>query len=600
MNKKLMIFAILLLCEQPTYNQFGRTNFDDYYDSDQESFTQPARTRRTNFDRNNSASSSDSDSTGSFYTPQAAVNPTTRDASSQTSPRTTRRNQSPTDNNAPRKSPVQNNRPLDTQDVYDLFVGLINDGTSIDYFYDLYNDIVDKQILNLEDFIVVLHHLVQDYQYNNSINPDVAPFLNKALHTLLSQRQQSRPNVRSIDPADALINQCYISPEMQYAVISYVADNEFTVNAVTGKVANIPSISRILDGSTNRSSNRYGQIDDEARINALHAALEAIKLAKFVAGLNVAYDNPHYPIFAPNINSDYFMPPIDKDLQASLDSREKDIRSALGDNLSWRSWVWSWVMIIPNSLSDMFTIKNKTHHGLATPLQIRPNMKDIGNASNLISIPDTTMHKLIKHYNYKQIVDHKHAAELLWKQCLLALQDFTDNDLPIYCFTTSATISATHYTYDNLTINSHHARTLDHVCSSIENAVSEEKCSKQAAHALLLQLRKAVQTAMFIANKDSMFNIGYKLPTKIIGWLDKIISYLYELDAKLDKLCKKFGTTDDFAREYSWNKITAILTTGIVVAGAGYVYLSKSKTPTVPPMPTQQPHASPTPAPTAS
>ncbi len=477
--------------------------------------------------------------------------------------------------------------------IYQQFANLIENNNSI---ASLYHRIAITDNMDRDDLTLIMRKLHTKYSKDPLVDEGIRELLNYIVADLKRAQKDKKDNLPVYDKAslaDQLIAQAYVSPEMQYAVLSYVDDKPCTINAITGKIQNIPTIDRIILGKSNSKNDREVDpyADKAGRLNALHAALEAVNLAKFIAGLNVAYANPEYLAFAPKISSNYFMPPLDEQLIEALNKREQQLNEALGYDYNWGSWLWkwNWSSIIPTSLTNMFTIKNQPSHGVSNPLQVKPQLKDITSENNFVSIPDSTMKGIIKHYDYKQIIDSQQAAELLWKQCFIALQDFTQTDMLIYCFAKHGTISQTHYIYDNFTIDNHHVHTLDQICIHIKNAVHDNKHTPAAAHNLLLQLRKSVQTAMFIANKNSGYNIGYQLPTIVTQSLDKIVIKLNEFDKKLDALCQDASLgarTEDLARKQTWNKITAILTAGVVIAGAGTYaavnYFTKPVTPTPP------------------
>ncbi|MDP3788134.1 MAG: hypothetical protein Q8Q60_02305 [Candidatus Chromulinivorax sp.] len=449
--------------------------------------------------------------------------------------------------------------------IYNEFADLIDNNQSI---ASLYYKIAIIDEMNLDDLEQIIYKLLNTYENNEEIDSQIIKMLKKNLKDIYGIQQFKKDNP-TYDQAELLIAQSYVSPETQYAILQYVNNDPFTINVITGKIQKIPSIDRIILGKLNDNNDKEVDsfIDQRGRLNALHAALESVKLAQFVAGLNVAYANPEYLKFAPKISSNYLMPPLDPNLIEFLNQREQQLIEALGNYNSWGSWVWNWSWI-PTSLTNMFTILNQPDHGLTAHMKNKVKLNDINNAANFVAIPDKTMKEIVKHYDYKQIVDHKKAAELLWKQCFIAQQNIMGSDWPIYCSTKQSSISATHYIFDTLEIDGSQIHTLDALCNHIRQAVHKETHSPRQAHTLLLQIRKAVQTAMFIANKNSSYNIGYQLPTIITQSLDKIVGELNLYDQKLNNLCQNDSLgaiKSDQAR--TWNAISAILTAGIALGG---------------------------------
>lgn len=382
--------------------------------------------------------------------------------------------------------------------------------------------------------------------------------------------------------ADALIEQCYFSPDMQFAVTSYINDDLFELNVVTGKPKNIPTVYDIIAGNDTTATTSEQK---KARIHALQAALEATQLAQFLAGLNVAYANPNYLKFAPTISSNYFMPPLDENLKKALKAREKNLRDALGNN-TWWAWItdWSW---ISTPVTHFFTTSTQANSRIKSYLDFEADYDHINNVENIVAIPSNLMKTIIKNYDYKQIINSKDAANLLFKQCFIAQQQFRNNDWPLYTTPTRSPISATNYIFERFTIdptgnfrsrskasqsalNEKHAVDIDQIVNHIKSAVHNKKRSPNHAHALLIEMRKAVQTAMFIANKKSNINIFYTLPSIAVKFLDETLAQLNQYDRMLDNLCQDAtlgANREDQARRQTWNTISNILTAGVVVGG---------------------------------
>ena len=425
--------------------------------------------------------------------------------------------------------------------------------------------------------------------YNSRPEYDVMP------SSRISPPARPRPATLSAEDiqANKLIELSYFSPEMQQAVLACVG-RPFKVSIVTGKVQNIPTVAEIIASQP---------VENNTKLNALHAALEATRTAMFLAALNVAYDNPNYVFFAPNISSNLFMPSIDSELKKKLQERESEILIALKDNPDYLRWynISSW---IPTDLVSMFSLNGKKLQEHVTTLLALDFNPDIGNLSadnNFVTISGQTLKELIKHFDYKQKVNPQQAANLLFKQCFIAQQIF-DNDpvqqffpadaWPLYPIPAGQSVSASNYVFDRLEVirqannrpnanndngynglhhppvNTTYAHTVDELCNAIsQNALILPHNTLQA-HLLFLRIRKAIQTAIFIANKNSNFYLGYILPAGITKYLDRVVDQLVKYDAKLSNLCKdqQLGaTTDDLKRDKIWNAITLTAQAAVVI-----------------------------------
>ena len=395
--------------------------------------------------------------------------------------------------------------------------------------------------------------------------------------------------------ADKLIELSYFSPEMQQAVLTSV-NKPFKVNVVTGKVQDIPTVAQIIASAP---------VENTTKLNGLHAALEATRTAIFLAGLNVAYDNPNYVFFAPNISSNLFMPAIDPELKKSLNERETDILMALQQIPEYHSW-WSW---IPDDLVSMFTLTGKKLQAdvaqlldsMVNPLNFNPDVGNLDSPGNLVTISGNTLQELIKHFNYKQKVNPQQAANLLFKQCFIAQQIF-DNDpvqqffpadaWPLYPIPAGQTVSSANYIFDRFevvrqvniypnkhdandynqfhhaAINATYAHTIDELCNAISQNAAILPHNTLQAHLLFLRIRKAIQTAIFIANKNSNYYLGYVLPVNIIKYLDSVVHQLVKYDEKLSALCKNQqlgATVDDLKRDKIWNAITVTASAAVAL-----------------------------------
>lgn len=432
-----------------------------------------------------------------------------------------------------------------------------------------------KNTIDLKSLSNIFTQLYNTYERKPNRQQDLVDRLlaiTLEINQLQEQEKNSPENIAS-DLADLLIEQSYFSPEMQYAVTSYMNNGLFEVNVLTGKVHNIPKVTEIVEGKLNADGVRDPYSDEVGRKNALHAALEATKTAKFLAGLNAAYAMPdNNMMFAPTLHVS-LTASLDENLIRALDIREDNLKAALGYDNSWWQWITDWSLWIPKSLTSMiYTTPTRTRIATAdtpnltfNPYQRNPQADDI-----IVRIPDSVIKSIIKtNADYKQKINTQEAANLLFKQCFIAQQTFDEdarlqvelNEWPLYCMPTKSPISATNYIFDQFEIAPrNYANTIDLLCNKI-TAAGFCNHNKAQLHVLLLQIRKAVQTAMFIANKDSGYNAGYKFSSGIIQYLDKIIGHLSIYDNRLDALSKNpdfGGSRNDVMRSVIWNRISTI------------------------------------------
>lgn len=464
---------------------------------------------------------------------------------------------------------------------YNKLTKIIDSATSVnqsdDKIVDAINNVYKnlKNTIDLESLSRLFTQLCNIYVPKLTTRSDISNALltiNTQINQLREQEKNSPENIAS-DLADLLIEQSYFSPEMQYSVTSYMNSGLFELNVLTGKVRNIPKVADMVEGKLNADGVRDPYSDEVGRKNALHAALEATKTAKFLAGLNAAYamvdDNM---VFAPTLNSNWTAP-LDPNLLQALNARENSLKSALGYDDSWFQWITDWSLWVPKSLTSMiYATPTRTRQATAdtpqlhfNPYQRNPQANDV-----IVRIPDSLIKSIIKtNADYKQKINSQEAANLLIKQCFIAQQTFDEdtrlgielNAWPVYCMPAKTPISTAHYIFDQLEIApGKYANTIDLLCDKITSAGFCHH-NKTELHMLLLQIRKAVQTAMFIANKDSSYNAGYKLSSGISQYLDRIIGYLAIYDNKLDALCKNQdfgGSRTDIMRSAIWSRISNI------------------------------------------
>lgn len=386
--------------------------------------------------------------------------------------------------------------------------------------------------------------------------PTVVNALNK-VQKIIQLDTQAAQNIAA--QADQLIEQCYFSPSMQYAMLSYMG-RPFEVNIKSGKVNNLPTVTEIIDFNAQEGN-------DQLQKNALQAALEAVRLAKFVAALDVAYANPEYLFFAPHWNTKFLMPAFDSELKQELDEYE----TAIKQNLPDEGFLMSWMPAVPQSIKNMFSINNNAQVPSMNRQQVVGAMY-----SNDKIISNATMESIIKNYDAFQKVTTDEIANLLFKQIFIA-QQADQGDNPYLDF--KSEISATNYLYD-------HISGVDGIIAKIQQKLQATRAdmtkisqAKLQAHHDLLHVRKAVQTAIFIANKNSTLYLGFILPAVLTKHADSVVKKLMSYDEKLSRLCKdpNYGATkDDLERDTTISRITWIIGGLAFIGGLDFISGGKS------------------------
>ncbi len=374
-------------------------------------------------------------------------------------------------------------------------------------------------------------------------------------------------NYSAQQSAYRLTQESYISPEMQWAILSFLGAKDVTINTRTGNVANIPPADALLGEVRRRLQGSINFAAKESMKNALHAILEATDIAIFVAAVEAAHHDQKY-VFYQN---------IDAQLAIALDAQKKDILAALAD-LNARD-----VFDEPVKSSSYFswfypTIAEMDNPGHVPSVTFNDNQETITFSKDM-------MEAIIKKNNYKieKKSDAKKAANTLFKQCFIAQQHHLKD---------ATRIEKLKIKFENpLKPENYFFQAfpdIDRACDIVKSIVPSHQTryniqapitqEQRIAHQLLLDIRQAIQTAMYIANDKSSYNVGYVLPTSVASYLGGIVIELTTYDAKLSMLCKEpqFGATpDDTYRDEQWSmisKIAAGTLTAAVVAGTIYFF----------------------------
>ncbi len=327
--------------------------------------------------------------------------------------------------------------------------------------------------------------------------------------------------------ADGLIQESLCTPEMIESVVSANKNIQtLSINKQTGEITNLPSIPTIINSLPS----------NEATKPAFHTLLEATEIALFTQELNSKYDGLN---FNPEFN-----------LRARLEQQKVIIQNKINLISKQQSFYnWAFGSSTANNLSHNHT--NIT----------------IDSHATTINIPVGFLPAIAQHNNYKTYHKTKHASEaanLLFQQTFIAQQHRFPN--PIALKIQGNHITSEHYIY-------HGFPNFYHLCNSILDLDQSQRRSR------LLQIRQAVQTALFVANRKSAANIGYLIPQSAVSYLDGVVAELLRYDNHMNTLCmdSRYGATQaDIAKAPEWStfsKVAAGVVAAAVVVGVGtYAY----------------------------
>ncbi|MGZ6251030.1 MAG: hypothetical protein ACXWL2_03315 [Candidatus Chromulinivorax sp.] len=372
--------------------------------------------------------------------------------------------------------------------------------------------------------------------------------------------------------AKRLIEESFISPEMQWTIISFLGKQHMTVNKVTGAVSDIPTLEELFDLINKKIQKPITKKEKETIKNVLHVMIEAINLAKTVAQIETEYQDQNFLLYQ-TINqelADLFKTHKDKawDLINFLDDL-----STISNPEDKPSSYFSWIPYFGSaSKNNSSTISHES-------ISVNPH-------SDLIEIPATLMPTIIKTNSYKEFPANQYAqaANLLFKQCFLAQQHHLKdmNRIEKLSIRMHGSVNAHNYLYNNFLQDPIKTpiQLIEEVANNIiakaptRSSVYENRTQAHLnAHELLLHARQAVQTAIYIANSDSTYNLGLILPKSIVGYLNNIVGTLLQYDNQLSELCKQplYGATpeDGYYEERRANitKLAAGLTITAALAG---------------------------------
>ncbi len=361
---------------------------------------------------------------------------------------------------------------------------------------------------------------------------------------------------------ERLTQESFFSPELQWSILSFFDKQAMTINRLTGQIEGMPLTEDILKkiGSTLQRS-LYSQ-QKESMKNAAHALLEATDVALFVASIESMYqpDNSY--------STNSIMTQL-KNQKQSITGMINAINACKTIDQAPSSSYFSWVPYFGSTSQPI-----QQYSSLQVPFN---------NSDTLIDIPAALMPTLIKSNSYKETsMQAAQAANLLFKQCFIAQQHhLKDKDfLQDVAINLQSPISAQNYIFNKFPDLYNPISGSYPICQIAQNLASRSgyRANLQAAltpqqkqaHQLLIHIRQAIQTALYIANKNSSYNAGSMLSSSVTSWLDGIVSQLTKHESYLANMIKNpaYGATqEDIDLEAGWSN-SAKIAAGIVVTAA--------------------------------
>lgn len=366
------------------------------------------------------------------------------------------------------------------------------------------------------------------------------------------------------------MQKAYFSPEMQYTLLSYIK-KPFCLNLLTGKVGtfdeknneldNLPSIQDIIDYPAH----------NKKRITALCTALEATRIAKFIASVDIAYKNLEYAFFQPNLSSSFLIPPLEQKLLEKFNQQEKIIYEALNNTTGYSlHYALSWLPTFSINF-NLFSVDHKKNHDANITY---PNKL----INTIVCLPEKIIEAIIFNNDYKNYKKNNsnQCANLLFKQCLIAQQSLKDDDRFFNCYdplNQSIDDIGNSYIFNN-NLN------VTNLIENLQNKLTDGQITKQTIHKNFIEIRKAIHTAIYIANKQSNANFLYSVfPSIVTSYLDGTVKQLIKYDTIIDgyyKNEKYSGTKLNKYRDEMFTYIT-LIASGITIAGGLLTYFYGEK-----------------------
>lgn len=361
---------------------------------------------------------------------------------------------------------------------------------------------------------------------------------------------------------ERLTQESFISPELQWSILTFFGKQDMTINRLTGQIEDMPLTEDILQTIGSNLQKPLLHAQKENMKNAAHALLEATDIALFVASIESMYQ-PYNSYSTTSIMTQL------KNQKQSITGMVNAINACKTIDQGPSSSYFSWIPYFGSTAQPM--------------QQFSSQYVQFNNADTFIKIPATLMPTIIKSNSYKETsMQPAQAANLLFKQCFIAQQHhLKDKDfLQALSINLQSPITAQNYIFNQFPDLYNPISGSYPICEIAQKLASKSgyRASLQApltpqhqqAHQLLIHIRQAIQTALYIANKNSSYNAGSMLSSSVTSWLDGIVSQLTKHETYVANMVKNpaYGATQiDIDLEPGWSN-SAKIAAGIVVAAA--------------------------------
>jgi hypothetical protein len=376
------------------------------------------------------------------------------------------------------------------------------------------------------------------------------------------------------DKADQLIKQSYISPGMQWGVLSIFDDPFFDIQTDTLQIGYIPTIDAIV-AQTRLATTRQNV---NQMMYALYTALQAIDLAIYCGDIEI-----YYQYFDTLWQSTGLQLPQGwKSLWLSKIVNNKGMEPALKDAfLAKRSLVqaeinrikggsWSaWLSSLTTTPTLTFEQKN----------QVRTRFQN----NKLETTDITIIQRLVRANDYTTILPAagqqpgQAQADLLVAQCFAAQNRPVNRDI-INIYEPNAINQETINNQQGslaLYANFPSVEQLIADIQLLQRSIDQRGIVRQIVltpvqknyiRQFILNLREAINVALLIAQKNSSY-FNYAAGAISNSWADPIVAKLLDYEKHLTDCFATFATDDDTNAEY-WRSFIPQITVGKVVTVA--------------------------------
>lgn len=232
-------------------------------------------------------------------------------------------------------------------------------------------------------------------------------------------------NQASALTVDNLTLQSYISPKMQWAVLSLIDKPAyFEINRISGAVQGVATVGDMLSVIDMQLLRSPDNAHKESIKQALYAMLEATDIAFAVVTIKSSHQDPVFT-------------PLKDMLIKELNHQKLGIQRALDKVYVVRS---------RDKLATISLLWNKWFKAKKT-IDVTEEIICDGALIH-IKIPQKFMELIIKNNDYTQQPDATHAANLLCKQCFIALQPY-NNGIAVIPLNLTSSLSTIQYIFTN-------------------------------------------------------------------------------------------------------------------------------------------------------